>query len=212
MGLLEKPARTAGTRDSPHAGRLWGAKETEPAPLRRPWPNAQAPQPTRGLSGAPALLSYYGVLLWGWGAAAGQVRSQRPTVTTWRWQETENKDGRERVSTGGPAGPAQPAPRPGAERRARCGAAPRSCPVLSSYTPRCRPAHGRPPCSSPPAERVGAGRARAYLVVLTGRVQATAGWVAFLGWVRSESGERGGARRSLPAALRGVLACSYRHK
>lgn len=87
-----------------------------------------------------------------------------------------------------------------------------SCPVLSSYTPRRWPAHGRPPCSSPPAERVGAGRARAYLVVLTGRVQATAGWVAFLGWVRSESGERGGARRSLPAALRGVLACSYRHK
>jgi hypothetical protein len=50
---------------------------------------------------------------------------------------------------------------------------------------------------------------QAHLVLLTGPVEATTGWVAFMGEVRSQNAEGEGEPMSLPVALRRVLACSY---
>lgn len=52
-------------------------------------------------------------------------------------------------------------------------------------------------------------RARAHLVGPAGRAQAAAGKFALPGQARSEGGGKGGARRSVPGALRRVLACSH---
>lgn len=52
----------------------------------------------------------------------------------------------------------------------------------------------------------GRGAGAAVLVLLTGPVEATTGWVAFMGEVRSQNAEGEGEPMSLPVALRRVLA------
>lgn len=95
---------------------------------------------------------------------------------------------------------------------------------------RCTALGGRVPLTatlqSPPVEQTriplttGGGRlwgrcwgvCVAYLDLPRGQGEVEAGWVMLVGEVWSAKAGRGGAWRSLPLALRGVLPCSYRHK